>query len=347
MRQLWEDEGYEHLGIRSQNLRDQASRLEKMEHSSTGKVKDDGVLGCDREREDLKAIDVISKQEFEPRNQRSGGQNFNFEEASQIDPRYANYATKPCSKSKAEEPQELLSKRLVQWKDGEIIKLLREGRIIRSRIGKLRSIDPPDKSKVFTKLVLEGQINSALRFLSESTSGGVLPLTDEVMPQLQQKHPSPQPAKLGSLLLGPIDDEFPESVYSGINGETFRQATLRTKDPSTIEPLLASRLIPLDKGEGAVRPIGVGEVIRRVCGKCVMNIAKRDVVEESGSLQLCAGQKSGSDAAIHGITLPTFQADGKTLFDIHRFHILFRDDGTLGVAIFKILALMPSASVAL
>ena len=35
-------------------------------------------------------------------------------------------------------------------------------------------------------------------------------------------------------------------------------------DPSNLEPLVASRLIPLDKGEGAVRPIGVGEVIRRI-----------------------------------------------------------------------------------
>ena len=116
---------------------------------------------------------------------------------------------KPSPKSKAKEHQELLSKRLVQWKDGEINKLLREGRIIQSRIGKLRSTDPPDKSKVFTKLVLEGQINSALRFLSESTSGGVLPLT-EVMAQLQLKHPNPQPAKSGSLLFGRINDEFPE-----------------------------------------------------------------------------------------------------------------------------------------
>ena len=260
---------------------------------------------------------------------------------------------KPSPKSKAKEHQDLLSKRLVQWKDGEINKLLREGRIIQSRIGKLRSSDPPDKSKVFAKLVLEGQINSALRFLSESTSGGVLPLTDEVMAQLQIKHPEPQPAKLGSLLFGPIDDEFPETVYSGINGEMVRQAALRTKgsggpcgvdangfrrmlacksfkqsstklceaiatmtktlctqyiDPVTIEPLVASRLIPLDKGEGAVRPIGVGEVIRRICGKCVMNIAKRDVVEASGSLQLCAGQKSGSEAAIHAMHR-IFEAD--------------------------------------
>ena len=32
-------------------------------------------------------------------------------------------------------------------------------------------------------------------------------------------------------------------------------------DPATIEPILANRLIPLDKGNGEVRPIGVGEMI--------------------------------------------------------------------------------------
>ena len=72
-------------------------------------------------------------------------------------------------------------------------------------------------------------------------------------------------------------------------------------DPSTIEAVVASRLIPLDKGEGEVRPIGVGEVLRRIMGKCVMNVAKNDVVGVSGSLQLCAGQKSGSEAAIHAM----------------------------------------------
>ena len=48
-------------------------------------------------------------------------------------------------------------------------------------------------------------------------------------------------------------------------------------DPTTIEPLVASRLIPLDKGEGAVRPIGVGEVIRRSRGKCAMLVAKKEI----------------------------------------------------------------------
>ena len=43
---------------------------------------------------------------------------------------------------------------------------------------KLKASEPPNRSKVFAKLVLEGQINSAPRFLSETTSGSVLSSTD-------------------------------------------------------------------------------------------------------------------------------------------------------------------------
>jgi len=39
-----------------------------------------------------------------------------------------------------------------------------------------------------------------------------------------------------------------------------------------------------------------------------MNVSKGDVVEASGSLQLCAGQKSGSEAAIHAM-YAIFEAD--------------------------------------
>ena len=95
MKLLWEEKGYDHLEIRSQNLRESASRLEKMEHCSAGKSQGDGVLGCDRERDDLNegTLDMISQQDLEPRNQRNESQNCNFEEMSSIEPCYANYAT--------------------------------------------------------------------------------------------------------------------------------------------------------------------------------------------------------------------------------------------------------------
>jgi hypothetical protein len=75
--------------------------------------------------------------------------------------------------------------------------------------------------QIFAKLVMEGQINSAMRFLSEEGNGGVLPLSDDVMLQLRQKHPEAEEAKIGTLLRGP--------VFIPINGQMVREAALRTK----------------------------------------------------------------------------------------------------------------------
>ena len=117
--------------------------------------------------------------------------------------------------------------------------------------------------------------------------------------QVAVKTETSQSAKSGSLLFGPIDGQYPESVYTEINDEMVRQTALRTKgaggpsgvdangfrrilayksfkqsstrlceaiatmtrtlcsqciDPMSIEPLVTNRLIPLDKGEVAVRP---------------------------------------------------------------------------------------------
>ena len=73
------------------------------------------------------------------------------------------------------------------------------------------------------------------------------------------------------------------------------------KDPESIAPLMACRLIPLNKDPG-VRPIGIGEVLRRIIGKAVVSILKDDILTTSGNLQLCSGQKSGCEIAIHAAT---------------------------------------------
>ena len=104
---------------------------------------------------------------------------------------------KPGQRSKAKEHQECLKKRLTLWRNGEIGSLLREGRMIQRRLSKSHKNDPPNKARIFAKLVMKGQINFALRYLSEDESGGVLPLTDDVVRQLGEKHPEAQRAKLG------------------------------------------------------------------------------------------------------------------------------------------------------
>ena len=56
----------------------------------------------------------------------------------------------------------------------------------------------------------------------------------------------------------------------------------------------------MDKQSG-VRPIGMDEVLRSVIGKIVMKLLKRDVLKTIGSLQICAGQDAGSEAAIYAV----------------------------------------------
>ena len=71
-------------------------------------------------------------------------------------------------------------------------------------------------------------------------------------------------------------------------------------DPSTISTLMACRLIPLDKNPG-VRPIGIGEVLRRIIGKAVSTFLKPDIIDAVGPLQLAAGQDGGCEATIHAM----------------------------------------------
>ena len=58
--------------------------------------------------------------------------------------------------------------------------------------------------------------------------------------------------------------------------------------------------IQVDKNPG-LRPIGVGEVLRRISGKVGMMISKQDVMKAAGSLQVCAGQEAGAEAAIQAV----------------------------------------------
>ena len=76
--------------------------------------------------------------------------------------------------------------------------------------------------------------------------------------------------------------------------------------PDCLEEYNACRLIPLDKGAAkdgtpGVRPIGVGEVLRRLMGKLLIHVIKKDITLAAGPLQTCSGVKAGIEAAIHAM----------------------------------------------
>ena len=69
-------------------------------------------------------------------------------------------------------------------------------------------------------------------------------------------------------------------------------------DPMGHRAFVASRLIALDKCPG-VRPIGIGEVARRIIGKAVLTIIADDMQEAAGFQQVCVGQQAGCEAVVH------------------------------------------------
>ena len=71
-------------------------------------------------------------------------------------------------------------------------------------------------------------------------------------------------------------------------------------DPSGLSVFVACRLIALDKCPG-VRPIGIGEMVRRITGKAIATIISDDIQAAAGPLQVCAGHLAGCEAAVHSM----------------------------------------------
>ena len=57
-----------------------------------------------------------------------------------------------------------------------------------------------------------------------------------------------------------------------------------------------------------MHPKGIGDTARRIIAKAVLTIAAPDIQDASGCLQMCGGQISGIEAAVHA-TRSAFESD--------------------------------------
>ena len=159
------------------------------------------------------------------------------------------------------------------------------------------------------------------------------PESQSVLGILKSKHPQAQPASPDAVLLNSSEaPQIHSVVFDQITASSIRSAALRTKgaagprvsthtagegfappsnlplttsgvsfvDLKGLSSLLSCRLIALDKCPG-VRPIGICETARRIISKAVLSVAKGDLQDSAGSLQLCAGQISGIETAVHAM----------------------------------------------
>ena len=249
---------------------------------------------------------------------------------------------KPTRKSKAKDHDRFLESRLQRWRDGDISSLIKEGRAIQNRFCSSKSTKQ-DKEKIFARLMLQGKVAAALRWITDSR-GSLLKATPHVIESLTSKHPSASPIQEDMLLNGPIyqvdnvifENIDAQAIYnaakntngaagpSGMDSDGWQRilcsksfksssvelceavAQLAKKlatnlvDPSTLSEYTACRLIPLDKNPG-VRPIGIGEVLRRVIGKAITTLLKPEILSTTAPLQACAGLQGGVEASIHAL----------------------------------------------
>ena len=73
-------------------------------------------------------------------------------------------------------------------------------------------------------------------------------------------------------------------------------------DPCGLSPFTACCLIVLDKDPG-VRPIGICKTAWCTVSKAILHVIRDDIQEVTGSIQLCAGQTAGIEAAIQATRL--------------------------------------------
>ena len=251
---------------------------------------------------------------------------------------------KPSKTSKSKDHVIALTRRLVKWKNGEFSQLLREAKALQNRLPKNeRKSNINIISRKFREHMSKGNVNSAIKLLTNNMGNGILPLNEDTINLLKVKHPDGKKVREDATLQGPIqtvedvifdviDDKMVfeaakitrgGSGPSGMDADGWRRILtskdygdagsdlrkaisslikvicIREINDQSLTPLMASRLVPLNKNPG-LRPIGVGEVLRRIMGKVVMSVFSKDVADASSSSQMC-GRKSGSEAAIHAM----------------------------------------------
>ena len=123
---------------------------------------------------------------------------------------------KPSPGKSTESHSKHLQRRLVLWKAGDLRSLIEEAACIQDHLprksGKRgEGTDDSASDTRFAKMVFEGKIHAALRYISEDNTGGVLRMEDRPLPDcprtvreiLEDKHPAPRTPPPSVLLEGP------------------------------------------------------------------------------------------------------------------------------------------------
>ena len=146
---------------------------------------------------------------------------------------------KSSEDSKTKDHTKALERRLQLWTYGHLAELLKEGETIQSSH---KQVDAPKTiaklSRKFVEQMQTGNVDGAIKLITNNMQNGILPLTDTTVKLLKQKHPKSTPAAEEVLL--PDQPEIIHQIkFKNINEDEVCKAALKTKGgsgPSGMDP---------------------------------------------------------------------------------------------------------------
>ena len=227
--------------------------------------------------------------------------------------------------------------RLQRWSDGDLVALWSEtldddGQSL-SRRSELSASASSHNIRRAKRAVQDGQYRKAIKAL---TSDGLANPSPEVLQEMLSKHPQvplpvlppapvPFPARLpeSAILKGvksfpsgsapgssglrpshlqeavgcPSPDHANSALSSLFSFINFLAASL--SPPPVLPHLCGAIFLACQKKSGGLRPIAVGEVLRRLTSKCLARAIRHSVLSSLSPLQLGMCVKGGCEAVIH------------------------------------------------
>ena len=256
---------------------------------------------------------------------------------------------KPRVKSKSKEHVACLERHLLLWHNSDIPALLNEGKCIQDHLQSAIQSEtkPRNNVRVVDRLMSLGKVSAALKILSEDTNFLFEQLTGDLIKWAALcTHGAAGPSGVDAYAWRRLCSSFGSASMALCNSLAAIARRLCTQDVDSVELMafVACRLIPLDK-KPRVRPIGVGDVPRRIIAKAILHVIGDDIQLAAGALQTCAGHDAVLEAAIHAM---------KSIFDDDDTQAALLVDATIAfylvnrqVALHSISVLCPSFSTTL
>ena len=136
---------------------------------------------------------------------------------------------KPSKDSKTKAHTKALERRLQLWTDEHLAEILKEGETIQST---LKLVNAPKTiaylSKFFLEQMQKGNVDNAIKLITNNMQNVILPLTETTLKLSKQKHPK-SALSTETVLLPDQPGSIHQIKYKNINADAVRKAVIKTK----------------------------------------------------------------------------------------------------------------------